>query len=95
MSHVVELKPALENPFVIASCHLTGSSNAIRSLRKLLLRWHDAGDFDSLPGAIILKTVSSRGGDGRTGKRLMWKDREYEFVRYTDGPKTMELLEPT
>jgi dihydroorotate dehydrogenase len=88
------LSPILCNPLVVASCHLTGNSKHIRSLVKTLKFWPSVNKYDSFPGAIVLKSVSEKGGDGNSGIRQMWSDREYPFLRFTDGPKQLELLTP-
>jgi dihydroorotate dehydrogenase len=92
MEALKKLKPNLQNPFTIASCHLTGDENAIDRLLYTLNKWEKEANNDNIPSAIILKSISNKGGDGKTGKRIMFRDKEYKFIRYTDGAKTKELL---
>ncbi|KQC14359.1 MAG: hypothetical protein APR63_14485 [Desulfuromonas sp. SDB] len=88
------LQPQLANPFVIASCHFTGRKRELLGLQKLLNKRPKIENFNPYPGAIIIKSISEKGGDGKTGKRKIWEDPDYKFIRYTDGDKTRELLLP-
>ncbi len=91
----MNLLPELCNPFIVASCHFTGNERVLKSLNKFFVCWNHSNGFDPYPGALILKSVSDRGGDGlqKPGvKRDIWHDDEYTFLRYSDGPKKLELL---
>ncbi|MHC4090936.1 MAG: beta/alpha barrel domain-containing protein [Planctomycetota bacterium] len=85
----VEVLPGLtlRDPFMIASSHWTASKQSLSSLAPFR------------PSALTLKTTSQRhGGDGKSyiGDRVRAKlrdSRQSEFASFTDGPKTLELLD--
>jgi dihydroorotate dehydrogenase len=92
------MKPDFDNPFVVASCHYTGNIKWINGLHHLLSKWKSHNGYNPFPGGLILKTISELGGDGKApdkfNKRKMWIDKDYKFIRYTDGHKHEELLLP-
>jgi dihydroorotate dehydrogenase len=78
---------SLSDPFMIASSHWTANENAFRQLRS------------RSPAAVTLKTTSpSMGGDGalafeRRRKTPLEDSYGNQFALFTDGPKTLELLD--
>lgn len=92
------IKPNLDNPFVVASCHQTGTREHIDLLYRRLSRYKSYNGYDPYPGGLILKSISELGGDGyppsKEKQRKMWYDKEYHIIRYSDGSKQEELLLP-
>ncbi len=85
----VEVLPGLiiSDPFMVAASHWTSNENALRALSLYS------------PGAVTLKTTSAhQGGDGKRllsdrDKRRLQDSFGNNFATYTDGPRTLELLD--